>query len=281
VAFQNAKTNSYTRAKDKLKKPKDLPKSPVNKGNVSPMIAPNLYAQPSTLPAITPRATFDPGQQIRQFTDTELPNKPAAYAAYDAALAPAATDPGGFGKASNTAGSGGYTPAAIASGYLNDNPDVIAADVLASAGITNPDVIDLMADLVQYGLPMELLTRSGQSGFAPSGAESTNFLTQFAQNMMTPGGAMPDVDTLMGAIMNADPNSALGAFLATQGPDGVNNLIRAAMRMGTSNPYFTAGMDKQLDQMDLGYRQDFAHGAVADPDAYYQAVRSGNLGKYF
>jgi len=279
VAFQNAKTNSYTRAKDKLKKPKELPKSPVNKGNISPMIAPNLYARPSG--AVAPvRQTIDFGTVIPASVTPHLTSTGGS------------PDPGFRSTGGSTGttpdlvdwqgqGSGGYTPAAIASGYLNDNPDVIAADVLASAGITNPDVIDLMADLVQYGLPMELLTRSGQSGFAPSGAESTNFLTQFAQNMMTPGGAMPDVDTLMGAIMNADPNSALGAFLATQGPDGVNNLIRAAMRMGTSNPYFTAGMDKQLDQMDLGYRQDFAHGAVADPDAYYQAVRSGNLGKYF
>lgn len=178
-------------------------------------------------------------------------------------------------------GTGAYTDAAMLSGFLGDHPEVAAADALAAMGITSPEMVNMVADLMQYAPAMYMLTQGADAGFNTSPQQEGQYLLDLANSLMGTGGGGMSLDNLLGAILNADPNSALGSYLSTLGPDGVNQLVGVAARMGTSNPYFQNAIMNQADQSALGYNRDFAHGNVSDPDAYIAGLRGGWLGQYF
>ena len=83
---------------------------------------------------------------------------------------------------------------------------------------------------------------------------------------------------MMNEIMNADPNSPLGQYMAQNGPDAVNNLIMSAS-MATTNPYYQNAMKGTLGTQARDYYGDVARGNP--PDSYYQSLGGGQLGQYF
>lgn len=189
------------------------------------------------------------------------------------------TEPGGSSPASQGFSSR-YDPLALSQGILYDNPDVLAADILAEMGITNPEMIAMLADSVDLGYALQLIMGGGEAGAIPGVGDITDQVAEYAQGLMTPGAASLDPNMLMDLIMSADPNSALGKYLTLNGPDAVNNLIMSAMS-ATTNPYYQNATKGALGESRRNYYSDFASDPTSVAKGYYDALRGGQFGGYF
>lgn len=184
---------------------------------------------------------------------------------------------GSEGTANPGAGVGGYTDLALNSGLLYDHPEVLAADYLASIGITNPEVIDMLTKQADLGYALQFILEGGGNQI-PSNADITGFVQQYIAGLMTPGGGGLDLNAMMAEVLNADPTSPLGQYMAQNGPDAVNNLIMSAA-MATTNPYYQNALKGSLDTQSRDYYGNVARGTP--PDSYYQGLGTSPLAGYF
>lgn len=203
-----------------------------------------------------------------------------------------ATDTGGGGNAGGNTGnvggtgSGGTTPStdyqsygdrfggtgtdfasqqsayANATGYVN-NQDAMAADLLASHGITNPDMIKQITDLIGPGYVLQLFAQG-----SPNGQDQTQFVADYINQMFTPGGRIPTFDELTNMLMS-DPSSMGSSYLNSGTSSNVNDVVMNLLSSITGNPYYLNAMNRDLKNTDLNYRRDqIQTGGAAAPTSY-------------
>lgn len=172
-----------------------------------------------------------------------------------------------------------YTPQALINGL---DPNIMAADILGPMGVTNMDIIQALGQLGEYGLLIDFLTGgpADERGGNMLG-DAYNNQAGFMQNLVTAGGSMPNANELMDIILNAPPDSYIGQFLLSQGPEGVNQLLEAVMGIGMT-PYYRQAAGYALDQELLNQQRAEAKGDLASRDGYYGNLKSNPLfGGYF
>jgi len=172
-----------------------------------------------------------------------------------------------------------YTPQALINGL---DPNIMAADILGPMGVTNMDIIEALGQLGEYGLLIDFLTGgpADERGGNMLG-DAYNNQAGFMQNLVTAGGSMPNANELMDIILNAPPDSYIGQFLLSQGPEGVNQLLEAVMGIGMT-PYYRQAAGYALDQELLNQQRGEAKGDLASRDGYYGNLKSNPLfGGYF
>ena len=193
-------------------------------------------------------------------------------------------DPGSAGGAS-TPSSGfaaQFTPSGRA-GLYND-PELMAAEVLKSMGIDNPEMVAMLsqnADLAQaIGF---LMGYGGQGSDIPTLSDQVNWGSDYLTGLMTPGAADYDANQLMDLLLNADPSTPLGAYVEgtlKKDPGKVFDYVMSIME-STTNPYYQDATEGAMRKSYLDYRGDFAKDPVAAGSSYYDALRGGQYGGWF
>lgn len=190
-----------------------------------------------------------------------------------------------YGSASSSVNPGpatGFAGAYTGEGLqtLYDHPDVLAADLLAQMGITNPDMIDRIANNADLGFALQLIMGGGEAGSTPGNADIVNQVASYLTGMMTPGAAQLAPDDLVAMIMAADPNSPLGKYVTEGGPQAVNNLVMAVMQ-STTNPYYQTAAKGALNESSRNYYSATAKDPSSSPESYFNSLRDGAYGNYF
>lgn len=143
-----------------------------------------------------------------------------------------------------------YTPNANAQGFY-DHPDVLAADLLAQSGITNPEMIDQAGQLADLLYAVQLVMQG-----SPNGADQTNFIADALGQMFTAGGTVPTYEQLIGMLTNPAEGGMSAAYQQQADPGAMNNLIMSLLQSTTGNPYYTRAVQGGLDQNQRDYYSD-------------------------
>lgn len=172
-----------------------------------------------------------------------------------------------------------YTPGAIMAGL---DPSYLAADILAGMGIDNMDLISGLAGTAgkdnAIGLLLDFLLGGDVSGRSGNVSDDiTNTTGNWLQNMITPGGTMPNANELMDIILNAPPDSDLGVFLASATPQDVQDMIMSVMEMSMgASPYYSQIVGGQFERDAFNASHAAAKGdlnQVADGAGYLNNLR--------
>jgi hypothetical protein len=166
------------------------------------------------------------------------------------------------GTSGNFAGQ--YTPIANAQGFY-EHPDVMAAQILQSLGITDPGMIDQFSQLIANGgyQLQGVLQGSGNS------ADQTNFIADWINQMTTPGGAVPEFSDLVNMVLNNQNELTSGFVGESKDPNEVNNLILSLLQATTGNPYYNKAMRGTLE----ANQRDYLGGT-------FQSPQGGTAGGY-
>ena len=195
---------------------------------------------------------------------------PSTYRTYDQAF--------GGGPSSNFSDTYG---GALGNATIASHPDALAADLLASMGITNPEMIGMLANSADLGYYVQLL-----AGGDPSSTAGTNFVADYLAQMMTPGGAVPTFDELTNLLLNSGDGSAINQILSdpSLGANDVNSYIMKLLQSVGGNPLYQRAMRSQLDTNQRGFYSDQAkltpENASTNPAAELYAASLRNRGIY-
>ena len=110
----------------------------------------------------------------------------------------------------------GYTPGGLASLY--DNPAIMTNDLLAAMGITNPGMANQLGQYMDPAVSAQFLLNRGKN---TDDNDVLNFVNEYLQQMVTPGGRQPELDRLVAELLggrtydpeNPDASNPLGAYL--------------------------------------------------------------------
>lgn len=217
------------------------------------------YDPNPTTSAIVPRTTTSGAQDVGG----------TSYTGGAATGGSGAGSGNGAGDSLSGAMPGGYTP--LGYGELRwSQPEALAQDFLSGLGITNPEMIGIVGDIVN-SLPALQLIMSGDPNMDAQAQFDTNYLTQ----MTTPGGSALDVASLMEALATADPNSAAGMFMMNPETSS-QDIVGLAMQLlnaSGANPYYQRGYQGLMESNLRNYEIDKAKGAqgfAASP--FYQSA---------
>lgn len=175
---------------------------------------------------------------------------------------------------------GGYTAAGYSDLLYND-PGAVAADFLASMGITNEDAIGLMQPLVEVASLLEAIVQGGTPGYSPTAADLQGFVNDLLTQMSTPNGQALDANAIYDMMMNTDPNSLLGQSMAKMTPDQINNMIMGIATAAIPNPYLQRGVQAQNNANARQYNTSIAKGGSTSGNSYFDQVKGGAYGGYF
>lgn len=157
----------------------------------------------------------------------------------------------------------GYSTATMPKLY--QDPQVLANEVLLAMGIDNPSMAAILGDALYPAMYAYMLG-------APNGADLSdnailNSTSDYMQQMVTPGGQMPDANALMQSIYGMDEDSIGGALLGLLGNDPqqqvgyVNDAMQAARY--NLNPLAQRAYRNAMDYYGTQYLTD----AIKDPNA--------------
>lgn len=171
----------------------------------------------------------------------------------------------------------GYSPQGASTLY--GNPEALAMDVLLQQGIDNPAMASMISDYFWPALYQQLLQTGGygdQSDPATMG-RIFDMMTQY----ITPGGSMPDSNSLMQTIFGATPgNGPLGA-LAMGDPQSQVKDVNSAMqgaRYGM-NPLMQKMYQNAIDWYQTKYlNESLKNPSAAQPYTTYLA--NSDLGSW-
>lgn len=237
--------------------PKRQVTDPTNPGGYSYVPGASLTAPPSTgttSPSgyITPSSTTGTSNQIVKQTGTELPfglpTVNATAASTGAANGSANWNEGTTDPITGLLAQMGYSPQGLSDLY--GNPQPLAQDVLATLGIDNPGLAQSLSQNFNPALAANFILGKGLN--STSDADTLNFVANYLQQMVTPGGRTPEFDAMVNRILGAGSadSSPLGAFLnANQTPSqqisAGNSLI--GQTLSGLNPYAQKAYSNYLD----------------------------------
>lgn len=186
---------------------------------------------------------------------------------------------GGTGSVAPTGGNGmdmGYSPMGFANTYYSGDDTVQASyamNLLQGLGLTdNPAVASMVADAMNPALYAFMLQSGGQGDMSDAAVQE--YVNQYLQGYLTPGGSMPDASALLSALMGADENSMLGAAMGygsgtpEQQAEAANAYLMAAIY--GMNPLAQQAFANASKANRMGYYAD----AMKDP------TQMSNYGEY-
>lgn len=154
------------------------------------------------------------------------------------------------------------------------NPEVLLADILGPGFETNP-LFNLTAPLAN---DIGALLMLSQGPLGPTGADANvDWMRNFFQQMMTPGGALPDLPQLWQNMVNAaapgvDPlTNLITGWTQVQDPtqqvQNVNSLI-AAMADAGMHPLMAQAMLNAVGAAGVGWLGQFGQNPAAAGDSF-------------
>jgi len=247
---------------------------PTNPGGYIP--GATLNAQPSTGTTnaagyTTPSSTTGTSNQIVKAAGTDLPfGLPSINTAATSASNGAANGANNWNEGTTDPITGllaqlGYTPQGLSDLY--GNPQPLAQDILATLGINNPGLAESLAQNFNPALAANFILGRGLN--STSDADTLNFVANYLQQMVTPGGRTPEFDAMVNRILGAGStdSSPLGAFLnASQTPaqqvSAGNSLI--GQTLSGLNPYAQKAYSNYLDYAGNQYQGTTMKGNPSD-----------------
>lgn len=178
------------------------------------------------------------------------------------------------------AGAGyGYTPQGL--GMLYQNPVPLAQDVLGGAGIDNYGMALALSDAMNPALYAYMMQTKGMGD--QSDAATIDFISNYMDQMVTPGGSMPNMADLMTNVLGAgDVNSSPLAMMLSGIPpeDQVKVLANFLAAAGYgNNPLAQRAYGNAADY----YGNEYLGGVMkGDPGAsnYASYLQGGPLAKW-
>lgn len=236
--------------------PKKAVTDPTNPGGYIP--GASLTAPPSTGATnpsgyITPSSTTGTSNQIVKQAGTELPFGLPSLSSVGTTQSAQVNGANNYNEGNTDPITGllaklGYTPQGLSDLY--GNPQPLAQDVLATLGIDNPGLAQSLSQNFNPALAANFIL--GQGLNSTSDADTLNFVANYLQQMVTPGGRTPEFDAMVNKILGAGSadSSPLGAFLnANQTPSqqisAGNSLI--GQTLSGLNPYAQKAYSNYLD----------------------------------
>lgn len=153
----------------------------------------------------------------------------------------------------------GYTPQGL--GMLYDNPGLLAQDVLGQKGVDNYGLSQQLGDAMAPAL--YAYTMQNPNFSQSQDQDVINYIAQYMQQMVTPGGSMPSYDELMTALLGVnDPTTDLGKAFATMSPQDQAAFIKdyAGQAGYTLNPLMQRMLGRKFDYESQGYLGGIAKG---------------------
>jgi hypothetical protein len=190
---------------------------------------------------------------------------------------------GGFGLPGDpwTGFSQRYAPAYA--DILLSNPSQIFYDQANAMGLQQPGgEMGATQALAPYADLMPFLYSLFNSGRANAGSPEaqTNFIAQFAKNMLTPGGSAPSIQGIMSSVYgNPDIAELYNTGNPAENVNTLNDMI--GMAAGLSfNPVMQRMVQARNDRLAYEYLSDYTQGG--NPGSYADFVRSrGGAGSFY
>lgn len=190
---------------------------------------------------------------------------------------------GGFGLPGDpwTGFSSRYAPAYA--DILLSNPTQIFYDQAMNMGLQQPGgEMGAVQALAPYGDLMPFLYSLFNSGRANAGSPEaqTNFIAQFAKNMLTPGGSAPSIQGIMSSVYgNPDIAELYNTGNPAENVNTLNDMI--GMAAGLSfNPVMQRMVQARNDRLAYEYLSDYTQGG--NPGSYADFVRQrGGAGSFY